>query len=78
MDREGNPLEGLEEHEALKLILEGTSRETGRRFFPAFPLKAAAVAAAVIGSALLWQTGGDVISSQFDTGLLHALTGGGE
>jgi PAS domain S-box-containing protein len=30
-----NPLEGLEEHEAIKLILEGTSRETGRNFFRA-------------------------------------------
>ena len=30
-----HPLQGLKEYEALKLILEGTSRETGREFFRA-------------------------------------------
>ena len=36
-----HPLQGLEEHEALKLILEGTSRETGREFFRALVLSLA-------------------------------------
>ncbi|MEM0948452.1 MAG: hypothetical protein AAGK37_13670 [Pseudomonadota bacterium] len=49
-----------------------------RRALPVLPLKAAAVLVAVIGSALLWQTGGDLISGQFDTGFLHAFTRGGE
>ena len=58
-----HPLQGLREHEALKLILEGTSRETGREFFRAL-VKALASALRTQGA---WVTQLDSSAGQLDS-----------
>ena len=58
-----HPLQGLKEHEALKLILEGTSRETGREFFRAL-VKALASALRTQGA---WVTQLDSGAGELDS-----------
>jgi len=58
-----HPLQDLEEHEALKLILEGTSRETGQAFFRAL-VKALATALRTHGA---WVTRLDSGSGELDS-----------
>jgi PAS domain S-box-containing protein len=58
-----HPLQGLKEHEALKLILEGTSRETGREFFRAL-VKALASALRTQGA---WVTQLDSSAGELDS-----------
>jgi PAS domain S-box-containing protein len=58
-----HPLQGLKEHEALKLILEGTSRETGREFFRSL-VKALATALRTQGA---WVTQLDSRAGELDS-----------
>ncbi len=48
-----------------------------RRSLPTLPLKVAAVLIAVVGSAILWQSGAG-LSGQFDASFLHPFMGGGQ
>jgi PAS domain S-box-containing protein len=58
-----HPLQDLREHEALKLILEGTSRETGHEFFRAL-VKALAKALRTHGA---WVTQLDAAAGELDS-----------